>query len=172
MSRVKVIVKRLNAIQNFGAMNVLCTDKTGIVDAGPHHPEAPSRHPGRGVRSACCNTPISTAIFSRACGIFSTLMRFWNTSTCTVSSGSTPVLPRSTRFRSTSAEAAFGRGGARRQARLICKGAVEEIFAVCTRYEVDGTTGVLDESHFATAKEETTALNMDGFRSWPSPTRT
>jgi Mg2+-importing ATPase len=28
MSRKKVIVKRLNAIQNFGAMDVLCTDKT------------------------------------------------------------------------------------------------------------------------------------------------
>ena len=31
MSRRKVIVKRLNAIQNFGAMNVLCTDKTGTL---------------------------------------------------------------------------------------------------------------------------------------------
>ena len=28
MSRKKVIVKQLNAIQNFGAMDVLCTDKT------------------------------------------------------------------------------------------------------------------------------------------------
>jgi len=28
MSRKKVIVKRLNAIQNFGGMDVLCTDKT------------------------------------------------------------------------------------------------------------------------------------------------
>ncbi len=47
---------------------------------------------------------------------------------------------------------------------LICKGAVEEMFAVCTRYEVDGTTGLLDASHFATAKEQTVALNSDGFR--------
>lgn len=31
MSRKKVIVKDLNAIQNFGAMNVLCTDKTGTL---------------------------------------------------------------------------------------------------------------------------------------------
>jgi P-type Mg2+ transporter len=27
----KVVVKRLNAIQNFGAMDVLCTDKTGTL---------------------------------------------------------------------------------------------------------------------------------------------
>ena len=31
MSRKKVIVKRLNAIQNFGGMDVLCTDKTGTL---------------------------------------------------------------------------------------------------------------------------------------------
>ena len=31
MSRRKVVVKQLNAIQNFGAMDVLCTDKTGTL---------------------------------------------------------------------------------------------------------------------------------------------
>ncbi|RUL61523.1 magnesium-translocating P-type ATPase [Dyella dinghuensis] len=31
MSNRKVVVKRLNAIQNFGAMDVLCTDKTGTL---------------------------------------------------------------------------------------------------------------------------------------------
>lgn len=31
MSKKKVIVKRLSSIQNFGAMNVLCTDKTGTL---------------------------------------------------------------------------------------------------------------------------------------------
>ncbi len=31
MSKKKAIVKRLNAIQNFGAMDVLCTDKTGTL---------------------------------------------------------------------------------------------------------------------------------------------
>ena len=34
MARHKVIVKRLNAIQNFGAMDVLCTDKTGTITQG------------------------------------------------------------------------------------------------------------------------------------------
>ncbi len=31
LSRRKVIVKRLDAIQNFGAMDILCTDKTGTL---------------------------------------------------------------------------------------------------------------------------------------------
>lgn len=34
MSKKKVIVKQLNAIQNFGAMDVLCTDKTGTLTQG------------------------------------------------------------------------------------------------------------------------------------------
>ena len=36
MARKKVIVKRLNAIQNFGAMDVLCTDKTGTLTQDGH----------------------------------------------------------------------------------------------------------------------------------------
>ncbi len=34
LSKQKVIVKKLNAIQNFGAMDVLCTDKTGTITCG------------------------------------------------------------------------------------------------------------------------------------------
>ena len=47
---------------------------------------------------------------------------------------------------------------------LICKGAIEEIFEVSTQYEIDGVKGPLDADHLATAKDETTALNEDGFR--------
>ena len=31
MSRKRVFVKNLNSIQNFGSMNILCTDKTGTI---------------------------------------------------------------------------------------------------------------------------------------------
>ena len=47
---------------------------------------------------------------------------------------------------------------------LICKGAVEEVFAACKHYAIDGETGPLDESHFASAMETTAKLNADGFR--------
>src|ERR1019366_8310838 len=47
---------------------------------------------------------------------------------------------------------------------LICKGAVEEIFAVCSKYALDAETGLLDESHFEAAKQQTFELNSDGFR--------
>ncbi len=34
MAKKNVIVKKLNAIQNFGAMDILCTDKTGTITVG------------------------------------------------------------------------------------------------------------------------------------------
>jgi Mg2+-importing ATPase len=34
MAAKKVIVKRLNSIENFGSMNILCSDKTGTLTAG------------------------------------------------------------------------------------------------------------------------------------------
>ncbi|MDR8263054.1 HAD-IC family P-type ATPase, partial [Acinetobacter baumannii] len=34
LSKQKVIVKHLDAIQNFGAMDILCTDKTGTLTVG------------------------------------------------------------------------------------------------------------------------------------------
>ena len=34
MADVKVIVKKLTAIENFGSMNVLCSDKTGTLNEG------------------------------------------------------------------------------------------------------------------------------------------
>ena len=34
MAKKKVIVKRLSSIENFGSMNILCSDKTGTITEG------------------------------------------------------------------------------------------------------------------------------------------
>jgi Mg2+-importing ATPase len=47
---------------------------------------------------------------------------------------------------------------------LICKGAVEEIFAASRHYDLDGEHGDLDPTHYAQAQQEMRALNEDGFR--------
>ena len=47
---------------------------------------------------------------------------------------------------------------------LICKGAVEEVFAACKHYELDNECGTLDSTHLAAAQAETKELNEDGFR--------
>ena len=63
MSRKKVIVKRLNAIQNFGAMDVLCTDKTGTLTQDRIILQAAPRRARRRLRRGAATTPISTAIY-------------------------------------------------------------------------------------------------------------
>src|SRR4029077_12910526 len=40
MAQVKVIVKRLASIENFGSMNVICSDKTGTLTEGSVHAQA------------------------------------------------------------------------------------------------------------------------------------
>ena len=47
---------------------------------------------------------------------------------------------------------------------LICKGAVEEVFAVCTDYAMDNDVARLDASHVVQMQQQTTRLNADGFR--------
>ena len=37
MAAAGVIVRRLSSIENFGSMNVLCTDKTGTLTEGVIH---------------------------------------------------------------------------------------------------------------------------------------
>ena len=40
MAQAKVIVKRLASIENFGSMNVICSDKTGTLTEGSVHVQA------------------------------------------------------------------------------------------------------------------------------------
>ena len=60
MSRRKVVVKRLNAIQNFGAMDVLCTDKTGTLTQDriilEHHVDVAGRRCDRVLQMAWLNS--------------------------------------------------------------------------------------------------------------------
>ena len=61
MGKKKVIVKRLNAIQNLGAMDVLCTDKTGTLTHGPGHPRAALRRRAAARATGCSRWRTSTA---------------------------------------------------------------------------------------------------------------
>ena len=142
MSRAKVIVKRLNAIQNFGAMDVLCTDKTGTLTQDriilKRHLDIRGEESERVLRIRLSEQPFPVRPQEPA--------RRCRAPACRDARGtaaSTRASPRSTRSPSTSSAA-----GCRSSSRtaddkhiLICKGAVEEIFAVCTRYEIDGESG-------------------------------
>ena len=163
MSRKKVIVKRLNAIQNFGAMNILCTDKTGTLTQDriilKRHLDIRGEESERVLQYAYLNSHFQSGLKNLL--DIAVLQHAEMHSSSEIDSDFAKVdeIPFDFSRRRLSVVVSH------RQDKhvLICKGAVEEIFAVCTHYEIDGTRGRLDESHFATAKEETVALNSGWF---------
>jgi Mg2+-importing ATPase len=164
MARRKVIVKRLDAIQNFGAMDVLCTDKTGTLTQDhiilKRHLDIRGEESETVLHYAFLNSKyqsglrnlLDEAILSHV----DLHERFGD------ESGFSKIdeIPFDfTRRRLSVVVASQDTGHV-----LICKGAVEEVFAVCTHYRLGDEIGVLDPSHSETAKQETAALNADGFR--------
>ncbi len=164
LSRAKVIVKRLHAIQNFGAMDILCTDKTGTLTQDriilKRHLDIHGNESERVLQYAFLNSHFQSGLRN----LLDTAVLAHGELHLThgADSGYTKVdeIPFDFSRRRLSVVVAREDG----KHILICKGAVEEIFAVCTRYADDGETGTLDESHFAAAVEETRILNADGFR--------
>jgi Mg2+-importing ATPase len=164
MARVKVIVKHLNAIQNFGAMNVLCTDKTGTLTQDriilKRHLNIRGEDSERVLQSAYLNSHFQSGLKNLLDIAVLEHVELRGVLGIDASFEKVDEIPFDFARRRMSVIVSHGAD----KHVLICKGAVEEIFAVCTRYEIDGMTGELDESHFAAAKEEMIALNMDGFR--------
>ena len=66
MARKRVIVKRLDAIQNFGAMDVLCTDKTGTLTMDrvilEKHCDVVREHSDAVLRTAYLNSYFQTGL--------------------------------------------------------------------------------------------------------------
>lgn len=164
MSRKQVIVKQLSAIQNFGAMDVLCTDKTGTLTQGQVVLEKhldlngeESRHVlefaylSSHFQSGLKNL-LDDAVLRHALGEG-------------LPAGGEPCLkvdeiPFDFQRRRMSVVLEQVPG----QHRLICKGAVEEVLAVCTRGEAGGEVFELDASRLEKVRAAAEALNEDGFR--------
>ena len=164
MSRRKVIVKRLNSIQNFGAMNVLCTDKTGTLTQDriilKRHLDIRGDDSDRVLEYAYLNSFHQSGLKN--------LLDIAVLKHVELEAG----LKVQARFRKID-EMPFDFERRRMSVVLqrddgahilVCKGAVEEVFAACKHYANDGETGPLDNSHFASATETTAKLNADGFR--------
>jgi Mg2+-importing ATPase len=164
MARAKVIVKRLNAIQNFGAMDVLCTDKTGTLTQDrvflKRYLDIRGGEAERVLEYAYLNSHFQSGL--RNLLDVAILEHVDLHKRLGIDAGYRKIdeVPFDFMRRRLSVVVE----GPDRRHILICKGAVEEIFAVSTAYELDGTTGPLDRSHFETAQRETVELNEDGFR--------
>lgn len=163
MAREKVIVKRLHAIQNFGAMDVLCTDKTGTLTQDriilKRHLDIFGEESEKVLHFAFLNSHFQSGLrnlLDRA--VLDHVEAHEKLQTASWRKFDEIPFDFSRRRLSVAVQSPEGENF------LICKGAVEEIFAALTFYESADDAGRLDPKHLADALAETEALNNDGFR--------
>ncbi|MGC8839835.1 MAG: magnesium-translocating P-type ATPase [Candidatus Sumerlaeaceae bacterium] len=158
MARRKVIVKRLPSIQNFGAIDILCTDKTGTLTQDKvvleKHVDILGHNSEDVLTYAFLNSYFQTGLpnlLDRAILEHVDL----DTSECRL----VDELPFDFQRRRMSVIVAYEGDHV-----LICKGAVEEIYACCTHYQLEDEIYPLIEPIRNDLFEEVQGLNRDGFR--------
>ncbi len=163
MSRKKVIVKRLNSIQNFGAMDVLCTDKTGTLTMDhvilERHCDVAREEDDNVLQMAYLISHFQTGlknVLDRAIldyGKEQTAVSFENYRMV-------DEIPFdfSRRLMSVVVETPEGKR------RILAKGAPEEIFRRCTQFELGDELYPMEEVIIDDLREEYEDLSSDGFR--------
>ncbi len=170
MSRKKVIVKRLNAIQNFGAMDVLCTDKTGTITEGrivlEKHMDVSGHASDRILHYAYLNSFYQTGLknlLDVAVLDYSAVPRSTALREPMVQAGDfrkVDEIPFDFNRKRMSVVVADGTG----RIILICKGAVEEIFTICSQVEVKGEVLPRVPEYDAKRRQLVDRLSQEGFR--------
>src|SRR5271166_1099853 len=163
MSRKKVIVKRLNSIQNLGAMDVLCTDKTGTLTMDrvilEQHCDVALKDDDSVLELAFLNSHFQTGlknILDHAVLKYEELHQ----QLATAEYVKIDEIPFD--FSRKMMSVVVGKPGGTH--RLICKGAPESVFIKCTQFELDGKTLPMDPLLLEDLKEEYDKLSADGFR--------
>jgi len=164
MSRKKVIVKRLDSIQNFGAMDILCTDKTGTLTEGKikleKHLNAQGEPSERVLHYGYLNSYHHTGlknILDQAILDHEELEAHLKANDNFRKIDEIPF-DFARRRMSVVVEDAAGLNT------LICKGAVEEVLGLCTRVEADGEIVEVMAEHDAKRRKLADDLNAQGFR--------
>lgn len=163
LERRKVIVKKLRSVQNFGAMNILCTDKTGTLTEGKvaliKHVNIKGEEDEEILNLAFLNSYFQTglknlldeAILNHEPSLKKTLEHNYK---------KIDEIPFDfiRRRMSVVAESATG------EHILICKGAVEEILSRCTHVEIKGKRETLEEFHHESKNNIIEQYGAEGFR--------
>ncbi len=164
MSKKKVIVKRLNAIQNFGAMDILCTDKTGTLTQDQiilkRHLDLAGKESERVLEYAYLNSFHQSGLKNLLDVAILKHVEFKEALKADEHYRKIDEIPFD--FERRRMSVVLERSDHAHI--LICKGAVEEVFSISTRYAIADAVQPLDDSHLAQAKATTAKLNADGFR--------
>jgi len=159
MSKKKVIVKRLNAIQNFGAIDILCTDKTGTLTQDrvilEKSVDVTNRDSEDVLRYAYMNSYYQT-------GLRNLLDRsVLSHSDLDVERGCKKVDEIPFDFQRKRMSVIVDYEG---DHVLICKGAVEDVYKACTHYQVDDEIHLMIDLIKNDLLEEYEELSRDGYR--------
>src|SRR5450759_2328477 len=164
MARKKVIVKRLNAIQNFGAMDVLCTDKTGTLTQGKivleKHLDAHGDPSEKVLQYGYLNSYHHTGLKNLLDEAILAHEELEERLKANEKYRKIDEIPFDfvRRRMSVVVEDTTGLNT------LICKGAVEEVLGLCTRVEVKGEVIEVLPEHDAKRRQLADDLNGQGFR--------
>ena len=164
MARKKVIVKRLNAIQNFGAMDVLCTDKTGTLTEGKivleKHLDAHGDPSEKVLQYGYLNSYHHTGLKNLLDEAILAHQELEERLRAKENYRKIDEIPFDfvRRRMSVVVEDTTGLNT------LICKGAVEEVLGLCTRVEVKGQIIEVLPEHDAKRRQIADELNGQGFR--------
>jgi Mg2+-importing ATPase len=190
MSRQKVIVKNLAAIQNFGSIDILCSDKTGTITSGEMtldgHLDPTGKLSDKVLLLAYINStfetgmknPLDQAIvqhdhpdisgYSKLDEIpfdFERRLLSVVVEVFAQNAGTTAAVNAGSAAvgdpGASNAGDTTGVGGARL---MITKGAPESVLPICTAYEVDGQSHPMDDASFKSCQATYQDLNANGYR--------
>jgi Mg2+-importing ATPase len=163
MSRKKVIVKRINSIQNFGGVDVLCTDKTGTLTEDRvvlmRHCNVAGRESDDVLLDGYLISYFQTGLKNLLDRAILDSSDFHGKAVVQKYKKLDEIpFDFTRRMMSVLVEGPEGKP------LLLTKGAPEEVFLHCSDFELDGKVSAMDADQVVGLKQEYDDLSNDGFR--------
>lgn len=164
MAKKKVIVKHLSAIQNFGAMNVLCSDKTGTLTRNEvvliKNIDINGAANDGVLRSAFLNSFYQTGFKNLLDGAVLKHGKDKNIEHLKEEFKKVDELPFDFQRRRVSLVVEDGK----HEQYMFCKGASEEVVALCTKYVLDGVEHDFDKESTDKLWNLERSLSAEGYQ--------
>ncbi|MFA5124662.1 MAG: magnesium-translocating P-type ATPase [Patescibacteria group bacterium] len=158
MAKKMVIIKRLDSIQNFGAMDVLCTDKTGTLTMDEiiliKHSDIEGKEREEILHDAWINSTFQSGLNNLLDRAIIKHHKFKK-------SGLKKIDEVPFDFERRIVSIIIGDG---KTNRLVAKGAPEEIIKRCDSYDLNGRKYILGKEKIKQLRKQYDKLSQDGFR--------